>query len=305
VIVQRGDDNDATVDQQGSSNEASITQLNGDENEATVVQEPGDGVPGQNNLAVIVQNGSFNQTTIQQSGKNNRAGIKLVGDNNGIELEQTGDGHEYLLDFTGSDLGLLRGTVHRALRADGRRRRLTASRPDPTGGSDRSQPVVEPPEDGLVRRQAPVVRLDPLVDHPVEGRTLGEEVVVGCPCRVGVTVPRRLVAVAPGERVLGSSRFAGSRNHSIAGTQILASAEFPWTNTIGTCSRRGKSWTEEEEADRPPYAASVSQGRCASSQRDRGPGSIEPVATPPSHREEPDAMGPATASSGCTYRGVA
>jgi len=105
VIVQRGDDNDATVDQQGSSNEASITQLNGDENEATVVQEPGDGVPGQNNLAVIVQNGSFNQTTIQQSGKNNRAGIKLVGDNNGIELEQTGDGHEYLLDFTGSGLG--------------------------------------------------------------------------------------------------------------------------------------------------------------------------------------------------------
>ena len=112
VIVQRGDDNDATVDQQGSSNEASITQLNGDENEATVVQEPGDGVPGQNNLAVIVQNGSFNQTAIQQSGKNNRAGIKLVGDNNGIELEQTGDGHEYLLDFTGSDLGDSSSSTH-------------------------------------------------------------------------------------------------------------------------------------------------------------------------------------------------
>ena len=112
VIVQRGDDNDATVDQQGSSNEASITQLNGDENEATVVQEPGDGVLGQNNLAVIVQNGSFNQTTVQQSGKNNRAGIKLVGDNNGIELEQTGDGHEYLLDFTGSDLGDSSSSTH-------------------------------------------------------------------------------------------------------------------------------------------------------------------------------------------------
>jgi hypothetical protein len=110
VVAQRGDDNDATVDQQGSSNEASITQLNGDENEATVVQEPGDGVPGQNNLAVIVQNGSFNQTTIQQSGKNNRAGIKLVGDNNGIELQQTGSGNEYLLDFTGSGLGSSSGT---------------------------------------------------------------------------------------------------------------------------------------------------------------------------------------------------
>jgi len=104
VVVQDGDDNSATIEQSGTGNEASISQLDGSENEATVVQEPGDGFPGKNNLAVIVQNGSMNQTTIRQFGKNNRAGIRLDGNNNGITLEQTGEGHEYLLDFEGSDL---------------------------------------------------------------------------------------------------------------------------------------------------------------------------------------------------------
>ena len=104
VVVQDGDDNRATIEQSGTGNEASISQLDGSENEATVVQEPGDGFPGKNNLAVIVQNGSMNQTTIRQFGKNNRAGIRLDGNNNGITLEQTGKGHEYLLDFEGSDL---------------------------------------------------------------------------------------------------------------------------------------------------------------------------------------------------------
>lgn len=105
VVVQDGDNNDATVEQAGSGNQASITQLNGDENDATVVQEPGGGSPGENNLAVIVQDGSFNETTIRQRGRDNVAGIKLVGNSNGITLEQTGSGNEYLLDFTGSNLG--------------------------------------------------------------------------------------------------------------------------------------------------------------------------------------------------------
>ena len=105
VIFQEGDDNDATINQQGSGNQASITQLNGDENEATVVQESGGGFPGENNLAVIVQDGSFNETTMQQRGRDNVAGIKLDGNSNGITLEQTGNGNEYLLDFDGDDLG--------------------------------------------------------------------------------------------------------------------------------------------------------------------------------------------------------
>ena len=105
VIVQRGDNNDATIEQQGSDNEASITQLNGNDNEATVEQGPSDARPGRDNLAVLVQNGSFNQTTIRQRGQNNIAGIRLDGNDNGITLEQTGSNNEYLLDFTGSGLG--------------------------------------------------------------------------------------------------------------------------------------------------------------------------------------------------------
>ena len=105
VIFQEGDDNDATINQQGSGNQASITQLNGDDNDASVEQGPGDGFPGENNLAVIVQDGSYNQTTIRQRGRDNLAGIKLVGSNNGLMLEQTGKGNEYLLDFEGSNLG--------------------------------------------------------------------------------------------------------------------------------------------------------------------------------------------------------
>ena len=105
VIMQRGDNNDATIEQQGSDNEASITQLNGNDNKATVEQGPSDARPGQDNLAVLVQNGFFNQTTIRQRGQNNIAGIRLDGDDNGITLEQTGTGNEYLLDFTGSGLG--------------------------------------------------------------------------------------------------------------------------------------------------------------------------------------------------------
>ena len=105
VIMQRGDNNDATIEQQGSDNEASITQLNGNDNKATVEQGPSDALPGQDNLAVLVQNGSFNQTTIRQRGQNNIAGIRLDGNDNGITLEQTGSKNEYLLDFTGSGLG--------------------------------------------------------------------------------------------------------------------------------------------------------------------------------------------------------
>lgn len=105
VILQRGDDNDATVEQQGSSNEASITQLKGSDNEATVEQGPSTKYPGLNNLAVIVQKGSMNQTTTRQRGRDNLAGIRLVGSNNGIRLVQTGSRNEYLLDFTGSNLG--------------------------------------------------------------------------------------------------------------------------------------------------------------------------------------------------------
>jgi len=104
VVAQRGDDNEATIEQVGTGHEASITQ-DGMDNEAVVEQKPGDGLPAQDNLAVIVQNGLMNQTTVQQLGQNNRAGIRLVGDNNGIELQQTGSGNEYLLDFTGSGLG--------------------------------------------------------------------------------------------------------------------------------------------------------------------------------------------------------
>jgi len=105
VIFQDGNDNDATINQRGSGNQASITQLNGDDNDASVEQGPGDGFPGENNLAVIVQDGSYNQTTIRQRGRDNLAGIKLVGNNNGLTLEQTGKGNEYLLDFEGSNLG--------------------------------------------------------------------------------------------------------------------------------------------------------------------------------------------------------
>jgi hypothetical protein len=92
VIMQRGDNNDATIEQQG----------------------PSDARPGQNNLAVLVQNGSFNQTTIRQRGQNNIAGIRLDGNDNGITLEQTGSNNEYLLDFTGSGLGNMgSSTTHR------------------------------------------------------------------------------------------------------------------------------------------------------------------------------------------------
>lgn len=124
VVVQDGDNNDATVEQAGFGNEASITQMNGDGNDATVEQGPGDGFPGQNNLAVIVQNGSMNQTTIQQFGKNNIAGIKLVGNSNGITLEQTGNGNEYLLDFTGSDLGSTGGSTTHQVSQIGSNNRL-------------------------------------------------------------------------------------------------------------------------------------------------------------------------------------
>jgi hypothetical protein len=112
VIFQEGDDNDATINQRGSGNQASITQLNGDENDATVVQEPGGGFPGENNLAVIVQDGSFNETTIRQRGRDNVAGIKLDGSSNGITLEQTGKGNEYLLDFEGSLGTMGNSTTH-------------------------------------------------------------------------------------------------------------------------------------------------------------------------------------------------
>ncbi len=111
VIFQDGNDNDATINQRGSGNQASITQLNGDDNDASVEQGPGDGFPGKNNLAVIVQDGSFNETTIRQGGRDNVAGIKLDGNSNGITLEQTGSGNEYLLDFTGSGLGSRGGST--------------------------------------------------------------------------------------------------------------------------------------------------------------------------------------------------
>jgi hypothetical protein len=124
VIVQRGDNNDATANQQGSSNKASITQLNGNENEATVMQGPSDEFPGQNNLAVIVQNGSLNRTTIRQLGQNNIAGIRLAGSNNGITLEQTGSGNEYLLDFEGSSLGSAGNSTNHQVRQIGSNNRL-------------------------------------------------------------------------------------------------------------------------------------------------------------------------------------
>lgn len=105
VIAQRGSDQDATVEQTGVGNEASITQMYGSGNEAAVEQGPGGGRPGKNNLAVVVQNGSMNQTRIRQLGQTNRAGIRLVGNSNEVALEQTGTGNEYLLDFQGRGLG--------------------------------------------------------------------------------------------------------------------------------------------------------------------------------------------------------
>ena len=124
VVFQDGNDNDATINQRGSGNQASITQLNGDDNDASVVQEPGDGFPGENNLAVIVQDGSYNQTTIRQRGRNNVAGIKLDGNSNGIALEQTGHGHGYLLDFTGSGLSSAHRTATHRVQQLGRNNQL-------------------------------------------------------------------------------------------------------------------------------------------------------------------------------------
>ena len=124
VIFQEGDDNHAAINQRGSGNQASITQLNGDDNDASVVQEPGGGFPGKNNLAVIVQDGSFNETTIRQRGRDNVAGIKLDGNSNGIALEQTGHGHGYLLDFTGSGLGSAHRTATHRVQQLGRNNQL-------------------------------------------------------------------------------------------------------------------------------------------------------------------------------------
>lgn len=118
VVFQQGSGSDARVQQVGTQNEASISQIEGTGNDAVVEQTggtPGGGtMAGQNNLAVIVQNGSMNETALRQWGDDNIAGIRLIGNQNRITLTQDGSGNQYLMDFTGSALGSMgRSETHR------------------------------------------------------------------------------------------------------------------------------------------------------------------------------------------------
>ena len=78
-VFQQGIGNDATIDQQGSSN-----------------------------FAGVVHFGNDNETLIQQRGTSNKAGIVLDGNRNEVELFQEGTDNEYFLGFRGDGLDLTR-----------------------------------------------------------------------------------------------------------------------------------------------------------------------------------------------------
>jgi hypothetical protein len=83
----------------GETGSSAAVHQSGDDNTASVTQN------GAGHVAVLVQQGDGNTTTLQQNGSNHLAGIRLDGDDNTFGLTQNGSGHRYLLDFKGHDLG--------------------------------------------------------------------------------------------------------------------------------------------------------------------------------------------------------
>ena len=81
-----GAGNVAVVNQQGNFNEARIDQA------------------GESNVAVMVQRGNFNSSAVTQEGRNNAYGSFLRGNYNSTEVLQRGDNNTYSLNFWGNNL---------------------------------------------------------------------------------------------------------------------------------------------------------------------------------------------------------
>lgn len=97
--INRGDNNRAVVDQSGSGNRASLSQLEGNNNYALQMQT------GTGNQAQSVVYGNRNTTLQMQTGSNNRAGINVDqviglafdsrnGDDNLAQQRQNGDSND-------------------------------------------------------------------------------------------------------------------------------------------------------------------------------------------------------------------